>query len=189
MADTKAPLKIGATPGKLAFVGVLAIVFVFVLWNEFFRDRSDVVGNNESSANGSINRPASGALTANQASKNPQSASDGIFSLEATSDVDLTRLGRHDPFRMPADWKEPKIEIKEVPIVKDQKQEAEEAKAKQASLESLKALKKRGADMIIISDSQRLAIIGNETLEIGDVYEGLRVVSIEAGGLTVERID
>lgn len=179
MVETNAKkMPLGATPGKLALVGVLAVVFVGVLIFQF--------GGMFATSPGTDNPPA----TPTQETTQPVAATPAVVKPAEDreprpqwSRVKLEDALAYDPFSVSSTLAvllgpEPEPEqIAGAPL-----DEAAQMRAARLQ-ETLNALRNHGVSMIFDKGQGPSATVGDQVLEVGDVIGGFRVIeiSIEKG--------
>ena len=187
MADIQGKLPLGATPGKLALIGVLAVVFVGVLVFQFGGMLFDATTANQPAAA----QPADG------------DAPDGVVTASAPAalapdeqprppwpPVSLQEALAHDPFAV-----SPALAVllgPEPAPASDATAALDEADQLRAARlqETLDVLRHHGVSLIFDKGQGPLAAIGDQMLQIGDVIGGFRVVDISVQrGVVLEPLD
>jgi len=162
--------KMGATPGKLAIVGVLTLVLVMVIAKQFPEstpgntELSRAVVSQAKAEKASTNNLTTNNLTAKKLS--PESK------FPVWPDMNLAETLASDPFATPS-WA-----IRKNPIVV----------ATDNSREELLALQEQGASIVVIGKATKSATIGEQKIYIGDLLEGYRVTDITTNGIFLDKL-
>lgn len=162
----------GATPGKLAAIGILGLVLVTVIWR-------NVAGSSPTkpakASHPSTSAKAETAL-AKPASK-PQAAISKRIESETPRvwpQVSLEQTVKHDPFALPM-W-----------YLMAQADEAGSPGAAIAkSAQVLEELKRQQTKIVVISSEDRVATIGERSYRVGDMIEGFKVTAITTEGIVL----
>ena len=176
--------RVGATPAKLALIGVLALVMVGVIASNFSGGQSPPVaaaaereaGAPEATVSQGVADSAVGPSTAPQAdgTANPF----GKFTEEEPwPKAPLKTVTRFDPFARAA-W----AVVKEVA-------EPDAAAEEQDSARKLDELRNAENAIIIMSGETRKAVIGEHEFQIGDVIGRFRIEDITSSGVALSEIE
>ena len=196
MADKKS---VGLTPAKGALIGVLAVVLMAVLYVQF--------GGSETTVEPAIAEPAPVASKAptgrTKVDSKPkevvtatiETAHKTLSNLSSWQPPELETVVQYDPFALPASFPQPRsaeAEAALAQIASDGKVEEEPDPAKrQAELadftRKLEELRHNGVQVIIRQNDQYVAMIGDQTIHVGDEINGFRVVAIDGNGVHVAR--
>lgn len=160
--------KMGATPGKLALVGILSLVLVGVIVMQLPKSNPSPVATqaapsrapSRAKAKQPVSTPAN-ATVANKQTREPQ----------PWPQTDLSELLSRDPFALPT-W-----------AVQEK-----EAAAKQQPSE-LVELQKQGASIVMITKDGKSATIGDQKVSVGDVLEGYRITDITSQGIILDKLE
>jgi len=193
MSKSSKPSTLGATPGKLILIAVLAVVLVVVVAVQF---------GGSSGANETSERQDAAEAPTPEPAAQPAVASDGDPPEHArTTEVSrpwpewkLADVLQHDPFA-----------TSELLIQRDggsatdaDLEREAEAAARREELAKRRAeqdrfaeqLQKEGVRALVGSARNgRAAIVGAETVRVGDVLGEFRVVAIESDGVVLERLE
>jgi hypothetical protein len=190
----------GASPKKLALIGVLAVILLGVLYYQFAPSGGDDPAETPRTARAE-RLPRSASATAKGTGKS--AADDGKSPEFLLESVDrrqwkapaLETVARYDPFALPAAFPQPVAPS--LPGVKgadgvivaadatvDAESQAETIAESQAKLAELK---QRGVRVIIQGKKQATAVIGDRTVHVGDDVDGFTVKAIQPDGVVVER--
>jgi hypothetical protein len=174
--------RVGATRGKLAVVGVLAVVFVGVLASNF-RTAADepiaaalpaeqpgaialpALAAVERPANGSQLQPEAKAMQARAATPFGEFAEDGDW-----PEYSLDKLVSFDPFGTPTWLAAP--------------EPAAEATAEAVS-QSLQEFQEAQNAIILVSGDQRVARIGSQEYRVGDMVGPYQITEISSAGIVL----
>jgi hypothetical protein len=156
----------GATPRKLATVGVLTLVLIAVVWH---------------------NAPESAEPVAEQAPQAPPleakieaaPAPKPTLTILARKwpEISLDKAVRNDPFAMPS-W-----------YLMAQAEEGTAGASLARSAQVLEELKKQQTKIIVISNEDRIATIGDQSFRVGDMIEGFQVTEITTDGIVLTEIN
>ncbi len=152
----------GATPRKLAIVGVLTLALIAVIWH-------NAVGSAKPVAKKVIQTPASQAKVEKAALPNP------IVNIAARKwpKISLGKAVRNDPFGMPV-W-----------YLMAQAEEGTAGASLARSAQVLEELKKQQTKIIVISNGDRIATIGEQSFRVGDMIEGFQISEITKSGIVL----
>jgi hypothetical protein len=190
MADPQSPVRPIVTPRQLLLIGVLGVILAAVLIAEF----GGASGAPEGASPGQPGPPAS-ASGASAADARPGPAASPTAPAPAAAaapapsaaenaaprawpKLDGEAAAGYDPFAMPAPLA--------LRLAADQegKRVAKPARATQRKAEeALASLRSKGTMAVLRNERGAVAVIGNRVVRVGDVIEGYRVVSIDAGGV------
>jgi hypothetical protein len=195
--EKKQPNHWGASPGKLALVGVLAAVLIAVLYVQFGRSSESPPARPAGApprASRAAARPASTAPAAAQAAAASGSGA-GEWFIESIdrrqwSSPELAQVIRYDPFALPASFPRPG----EQALVGGSGGPANAAAAEdrrsqviEDSRQQLAELQRQGVQVIINGQNEAAALIGDFIVRVGDEINGFTVTAIDADGVYVER--
>lgn len=160
--------KMGATPSKLALIGILSVVLVGVIVMQLPDENAA-----STVANDAPSRAPSGAQARQQVSTpaNVTIANKETKELQPWPQADLSELLSNDPFALPT-W-----------AVQEK-----EAAAKQQPSE-LVELQKQGASIVMITKDGKTATIGDQKVRIGDVLKGYRITDITTQGIVLDKLE
>jgi hypothetical protein len=186
----------GVTPGKLALIGVLAVVLSGVLYLQF----------------GTASKKAStSALPPLAAAESPAVPQESIAladtalvpvaglrkktgALSSWQSPELVSVVKYDPFALPASFPLPRQIDNETALAQSAAQ-TQDASAQQAALAAertqseseLQGLRQQGVDVIIKRESEYVAIVGDQEVHVGDQINGFTVIAIDADGVQVAK--
>ncbi len=182
MADPRVKSQVGATPGKMVLIAVLAVVFVSVLVFQFTateeppvpRENADASGNSES-------RPAENGSSV---PTSPPDKGDLPKPDRQKPEIALEEVLLHDPFAVPAVLLPPTgpSSADTAHGVPD-KVRREELRRKREQV--LAAIREEGVQMVFLGKDGQAAIIGDRRVSIGDIFKGFRVTGIGSDGVTL----
>jgi len=158
----------GATPGKLALIGVLALILGYVIISQLPGKKPAAIALNVAPS------PDSTAST-------PQPAQSGTAvtaERKAWPKIKLSQAVAHDPFAAPS-WAQSSL-----PPVQANNNGQPVASAANA-LDVLEKLQESGATAVVMVDGERLALVGDAQLRVGDRLKGFRVVDITQSGVVL----
>lgn len=178
----------GVTPGKLALIGVLAVILVVVLVVQF-----GGFGDSDGAPTPPTVRPtAKTPSAAPQTPIAPPSASTPADATAETSDwpsFTAEEARRYDPFAVPAamaPWLGPEtVATDDTGVPLDEMQQRRAAQLE----ETLNMLRTHGVSLILDDGTGPVAAIGDRTFRVGDAIGGFRVVDINPHqGVVLEAI-
>jgi len=169
--------KIGASPGKLALIAVLAVVLIVVLFVQFgggFGTKQSL--NRE--PDGESHRSEPDGETGAQSDRPSRARGTSRDSLSPWPKLDLADVLDYNPFAVRAPVSEPS----DSPATTV---ESDAGRAEQERL--LQQLQQEGVQAVIGSAVKgNAAVIGSRTVRVGDVLGQLRVVAVESDGVVLE---
>ena len=189
--------QVGATPKKLALIGVLGVVLIVVLYVQFrpSGDELPVIAS-ESPVRP---RPAAGRAKTSQ-------TIDPAATAEPSSDVStmdfdkwrpqaMATVVQHDPFALPASFPQPlptNAEAAFTNLGDDSNDQVADAAASldqqiQQSRAELESLRNLGVQVLMRQGDGYVAMVGDRTIHVGDEINGFTVVAIDANGVRVAR--
>lgn len=183
MADRPA-IPLGATPGKLAMVAVLAAILTAVVWTQFDSDTPPAPSGanhvNPSGA-GSSRRVPRPATVGPDASPADQAGRTTAEKPRPTLRIDLEETLEVDLFAIP-----PKLIAARSAASPDADKADQRAleQARQREL-ALAAIRSGGVQMIFDDGNEKKAVLGNRVLRVGDTVEGFRISNISLQGITL----
>ncbi len=191
MVPAKLSLKLGASPGRLAIVGVLAVVLAVVLWKQFGGEatgpRPTRARQDSARRPGSASPPVANVPPARRPSGN------------ASPTVPLTRVSTvpriwpeipteqmlaHDPFGLPAVLRRDPIEIANA--VPDDRAGGGDPAIAQRVEAALQRLQASQHILVLEQQGQFVAMLGGRQIRVGDIIEGMLVREITQEGLVVQ---
>lgn len=162
----------GATPGKLAAVGVLGVVLVIVLWNNLAPSQPTTAEKplpNTSPAK--AEKQAAPAVAAKQPKL-------GKKMPRKWPKLSLDDVVKNDPFAMPMWYLTARAE-----------EQGTEVGSLARSAQVLEELKKQQTRIVVISGEERIATIGDLSFRVGDMIEGFQVTAITTDGVVLTEVD
>lgn len=176
----RAPMKFGATPGKLALVAVLAVVLIVVVVVQFKGPSEPPLVATRRPTRPQVNQQA----TAKQPTSLDETPTVQTASVRSVPMMSLADVGAFDPFSWPRRYRpSARQTAAATSVTKHAPQElAQQARRAQA----LEELKKHQVSAIFHSGEDRVAVVGHLTLRVGDLFHGFRVTAIDADGIKLE---
>ena len=174
MASKGKKSKTGATPGKLALVGVLVVILLIVLYLQFG-------GASESTSRSKrrAKQTSSNASVAVQPSGSTPAPSAPVI-LRPWPEISLVEATEHDPFALP---------VKIAARMQQREQEEQQQVVQETAnvhAQTLAEFRQNGVSLVYRGKGQYLAQIGQATIRVGDVLDGFRVVEIGPKGVRLE---
>lgn len=183
--------QLGATPGKLALIGVLAIVLCGVLYLQF--------GPTAKPASRSATRP----MAATESTTKPSHSSAAVAVSVATAAAPHRKTGalanwhspklasivEYDPFALPASFPQP-ASVKENTATVQNANQARSAAEQLAALQAERTkseaeLKKLQQEAVQIIIDRKVAVVGGREVHVGDKINGFTVISIDGDNVQV----
>jgi hypothetical protein len=164
----------GATPGKLAVIGTLAVMLIAVIWHN--------VAASQSPAESQTSRPSTPqpiVAAATPMSTKPIPAATDVVTTphKVWPKYSLEKVTKYDPLAKPM-W-----------FLMAQAAEEGTAGASLArSAQVLEELKKQPTKIVVISGNERIATIGELSFRVGDTIEGFQVTEITTDGIVLTEL-
>ena len=168
--------RVGATPGKLALIGVLAVILAYVVISQLPNGSSSAAKPDPPSRR----TPRRGANATTVEITKPAALA---TEREAWPQPDLKQAVANDPFARPLWARVAQGQGSESPTNRSMAQLAQAAE--DAKAEALAKLRAEGATMIVVLDGKPLALVGERQIRIGDRLEGFYVQDITASGIVL----
>ena len=192
--DSKATISklTGATPGKLALIGVLAVILIAVLYLQFGRSGAGQA----TSRTAPRKRPESKAVqpaTPVAAPTMPgQVPRKKMRNMNRWTPPELAAVIRYDPFALPAAFPRPR-RVEEPGALADVATGQSDPAAEQVALEQQRAqmqqrleeLRHQGVRVIVKGRDEYVAVVGDQEIRVGDQIQGFTVVAIDSDGVKV----
>lgn len=159
--------KMGATPGKLALIGLLSLVLVGVVAKQLPEGTAQTAS--KPSAPVSTSRKVAQKLSTQDSPEEPERENE----LTPWPEIDLTKTLAIDPFATPA-WVAKKEQPTTTPL---------------NVTGVLADLQQQGASIVVITAEDKSATIGEQNVHVGDILEGYRVTDITAQGILLNKYD
>lgn len=168
--------KLGATPAKLALVGVLGIVFLIVVVPQ-------LIGQSPEPTRASASSKQKARRTRPKQSKKETKKPLVDTTAEARPaqvwpDIPFQQIVTIDPLAKP-EWF--------LAILETEKKEQQLADSNENS-QALAELEKQGASIVVITNRERAATIGEQLVRIGDRIEGFEVSDITTEGVVLTEV-
>ena len=156
----------GATPRKLAMVGVLTLALIAVIWH-------NASGSAQPVAKKVRQAPTSEAKI--EAAPAPKPIV--TIAVRKWPEISLDKAVKNDPFAMPS-W-----------YLMAQAEEGTPGASLARSAQVLEELRKQQTKIIVISHEDRIATIGEQSFRVGDMIEGFQVTEITTEGIVLTEIN
>ncbi len=166
--------KMGATPGKLALIGVLVLVLGMVIVKQL--PKGTPSGASPSLATASLERSKTEkAGPTKQATSETQATETNAKSkLAPWPELGLKETLTSNPFALPS-WAVPK----EKSVARTETHEESE---------ELAELLSQGTSIVVIGQGKKSATIGEQKLYVGDILEGYQVTDITTQGVVLNKL-
>lgn len=193
--------RIGVTPTKLTLIGVLAVVLVGVLYVQYGRSDSEAapVVRKTSAARGprtarTTRKTVPKPSPAERPDKLIYPTDDGPWSAPGVV-PNLETVVQYDPFALPATFPQPESAVvgakpseDDTAAVNDEELNKERLAGRLEQIQvDLEQLRQQGVQVILTEGDEFVAMIGDQTIRVGDVIGGFKVVAIDLSGVRVER--
>lgn len=185
----------GVTPGKLALIGVLAVVLVGVFYHQFAPEKEPAV----------VAPPAPPSAT-QAAAPTPPGTTDGQTAVVPAAErkktltvtnwhsPKLANVVAYDPFALPAAFPKPptpeEAALAQSAAVSSEdaaKRDAELAEEREKSEGELQGLKQQAVQVMITRNDEFVAIVGDRVVRVGDDLNGFKVIAIDSDGVHVAK--
>lgn len=166
-------VKAGASPAKLALVGLLSLALVAVIWHNASSRATPplAVQTRQTTA---PQKEVAKQTPQPPIAQNPQAATQVS---KVWPKVALESVIKHDPFAMPM-W-----------YLMAQSAAAGSTDGSLArTAQVLEELKKQQSKIVVITDQERIAMIGELSLRVGDTIEGFQVTEITTDGIVLTEL-
>jgi hypothetical protein len=189
MADSTGMSKIGATPGKLVLVGVLAIILISVLVFQ--------TGGTDAPA-ASAEKPKPALRTRPTRPHQRRARRQAVTKASVTqgdlepsprearpwSEARLEEVLQYDPFAVPEALAPPEP-ARRTTTGKDPAAGSQPEAVKKQREQALAALRHQGVQMIFFDEDEQVALLGDRMVRVGDTLDGFRVLAIGPEGITL----
>ena len=167
--------KTGATPGKLALVVCLSLGLVFVLWNQQSGGADNIEDTKKTRQTEKPHQEVAPKLVT---TAKPAASEKSERALPSKwPKLPLESVLKNDPFAMPA-WY--------LAAIVENPQDNETALQAEQRLEQLR---KEQTKIVVISNGERIATIGNQRYRVGDTIAGYEITEIGMDGVVLTEID
>jgi hypothetical protein len=190
----------GASPQKLALIGVLAVILLGVLYIQFRPSEGEAPSESPRTARTERAPRRSSATATTGRDAAPDDGKSPEFLLETVDRRQwkapaLGEVVRYDPFALPAAFPQPVVATQlgskgadGTVIAADASLDIESEAEAIAELQTkLTELQQRGVRVIIQGKKHATAVIGDRTVHVGDDVDGFTVKAIQPDGVVVER--
>lgn len=158
----------GATPGKLALIGVLALILGYVIISQLPGKKPAAISLRTAPPLAGVASPQTNQ--ADPLTKAPQR--------KAWPKLEVSQAVVHDPFAAPP-WAQSSLP----PL--PQASSGQPVASSSNSVDVLAELKESGATAVVMVNGERLALVGDARLRVGDRLKGFRVVDITQAGVVL----
>jgi hypothetical protein len=186
MADQKWQEKIGVTPGKLALVAVLAVVLVTVIYQQMppadqvsSAEPTEQVPNSESRS--SAKNLARQALATSQDARKKEAAEQE----KEWPKIKLEHAIAFDPFSRPDALKPDQKKSQEDDVTATNEELVKRQAVRRDREQALALVRQQGVQMVLYDQQERIAVVGDRVVRIGEELQGFRVVAIDDEGITL----
>jgi hypothetical protein len=177
----------GVSRFKLALVAVLAVVLLVVLIVQFGgASNTQGADERENTVKGRPSTPAQERAAARP--QNVRKHSKPRLTTAPWPVFDRADVVRYDPFATPARFLSQQAAAQDKQSADKAASAADKVVKKQADLDrALAALQQQGVTMVIGGSKGRVAVVGDQTVGVGDVLDGFRVITIAPDGITLRQ--
>jgi hypothetical protein len=160
----------GATPGKLAAAGTLAVVLLAIVWRN--------VTASGAPPEAEQTRPVEvAAKTPTPTRQSPTIAESTATTRKVWPKYSLEKVTKHDPLAKPM-WY----------LMAQAAEEGTAGVSLARSAQVLEELKKQPTKIVVISGDERIATIGELSFRVGDTIEGFQVTEITTDGIVLTEL-
>jgi hypothetical protein len=194
--DNTTPLseRLGASPGKLALIGVLAVALVGVLYLQYGgHGASGLAALDGEETFGSPRRPGRATASPSELPVDAWMLHAAPLDEQLWEVADLREIVKYDPFALPAAFPQP-VQVTIDPVdtagkpLADGVSNGDPWSSIVEDLQmQLQELRQRGVRVIVNRGDQYVAMIGDRTVHVGDEINGFTVTAIDPDGVLVER--
>ena len=163
--------KLGATPAKLALVAVLGIVLLAVVVPQLGGGHSTVSETTKVKPRKKLPNRVAAKTEAPKKQTTPE-----IRPVQNWPELSLKQATKFDPLASPA-W-----------YVVEQEEDNHQLARTAENIKAIQELEKQGTKIIVISNRERTATIGDQQVKIGDMIEGFRVSDITTQGVVLTEL-
>lgn len=186
----------GVTPGKLALIGVLAVVLAGVLYVQYAPQGgpapASAAAHPPATTVAAATNPPSPAATEQLAAPLGERKKTGTVTIWHAPD--LQRVVAYDPFALPAAFPKPPTP-EEAALAQSTAASSQDAAQRQAELEAARAktegelsgLQQQAVKVIITRNDEFVAIVGDQVVHVGDELNGFKVIAIDSDGVHVAK--
>ncbi|MBA3482920.1 MAG: hypothetical protein H0T51_14015 [Pirellulales bacterium] len=169
----KQPLKVGATPGKLALIGILAVVMVIVIASNWPSAAAPLADEATLAVEPSApTPPAASETTTDMPEASPASPFGEFAEDKHWPEVPLKEVTEFDPFAI-SKWAAPAVGVDGAPAL-NQEQINELLAAENA--------------IILVSGDKRIARIGDQEFQVGDILGRFKITDISSKGVVLSEV-
>lgn len=185
----------GATPGKLALIGLLSLVLLAVVYWNFFHEAAaeTTSARNERASNTDANSDEKTKNGGEQSGNRRRLANERVrLHARPWPEYKLAEVVGYNPFTLPDAFPRPrKVITKEGgPLVASSMSDEELTAERQAAAETrataITAIRDKGVQVILQNEKEYVAIIDGRELRVNDDLNGFTVVHIGNDGITLE---
>lgn len=182
MTDPVVKSKVGATPGKLVLMAVLAVVLVSVLLVQL-AGREEPPAAQETADASSL--PQTGrSENGTSVPRSPPDEDDVLTQDRQGPRIALEEVLQHDPFALPRALRPP-ARPSSANTADDAPDEVDREEVQRQRERALAAIREQGVQMVFLGKEEQIAIIGDHRVRVGDQFEGFRVTDIGSDGVTL----
>lgn len=166
----------GATPGKLAVVGTLAVVLLAVLWHNFTASQSpaEVTEGKTRLSTHQTTVTADTTVPTKQVLVKPEVVA---ATRKIWPKYSLEKVTKYDPLAKPM-WY----------LMAQATEEGTAGASLARSAQVLEELKKQPTKIVVVSGNERIATIGELSFRVGDTIEGFQVTEITTDGIVLTEL-
>ena len=162
----------GATPAKLATVGILAGVLGFVIWNQVSGGAKPAVAKETRQPTAPQTQDVAQPASTSAAVATPQHQA--AAETRRWPKLKLEKIVKNDPFARPM-WY----------LMAQAEESGSQAGSLVRSAQVLEELKKQQTKIVVISGEDRVATIGEQSFRVGDTIEGFEISEITRTGIVL----
>ena len=188
MSTSPESSRLGASPGKLALIAVLAVILIAVIAVQFGSGSHATEGpERDPNSEGRTSTPHPEPAGSDPA-RSPKSGK-AQETAPPWPTVDLSDVLEHDSFAASATFSSRRDSAAANRKPGPSAREEELARRRAEQDQSLEELRQQGVKAVVGSTRRgHAAIIGSQTVRPGDVLDGFRVIAIDSDGVVLERL-
>jgi hypothetical protein len=169
----KQTMKVGATPGKLALIGILAVVMVIVIASNWPSAAAPLADETPLAAEPSAQAPpAASEATTDSPEASPASPFGEFAEDRHWPELPLKEVTEFDPFAI-SKWAAPSVGVDGAPALNE------------TQINELLAAENA---IIFVSGDKRIARIGDQEFQVGDVLGRFKITDISSKGVVLSEV-
>jgi hypothetical protein len=169
----KPSVKVGATPGKLALIGILAVVMVIVIASNWPSAAAPLADETALAAEPSDPTPAAASEATTDTPVATSASPFGEFAEDQHwPELPLKEVTEFDPFAI-SKWAVPAVGVDGAPVLNE---------------EQINEMLAAENAIILVSGDKRIARIGDQEFQVGDVLGRFKITDITSKGVVLSEV-